>query len=99
MVLRGVAAAMLTQWLLFLAFALSDRLHHAVCDDSDQPTHDCALVSIAKGHLSLSAAVAEPVAPAFRELRLFPLLPDHLPVPIEGRVLADRGPPRFLLPT
>src|SRR6186713_830859 len=34
-----VAAVLLGQWLLLLAFSSSEKLHHSLCDQSQQPAH------------------------------------------------------------
>ena len=94
-----VAAVMLTQWVLLLAFSTSERLHQAVCDGSQQPSHDCALTSVAKGQLWSSLDFVG--APVPRPLEFF-----FEPVdcsefhPLEDlRLMPDRGPPAPLLPT
>jgi len=46
-----LAVVLLGQWLLLLAFSSSEKLHHSICDQSKQPTHDCVFASVAKSQL------------------------------------------------
>ena len=93
---RVMAGLMLAQWLALVAFATSERLHHTVCDESQQSSHDCALVSLARGQLwTAFEIVAAPAVPsraiddeAFRSTVSFSS--------IDLRLMPGRGPPACL---
>ena len=94
-----IALMLLGQWLLLLAFSTSDRLHHSICDRAQQPSHDCAFASVAKGQLSAFAETVRVPLPRNLEIDL----PIQRPLslrPIEDiRLAPDRGPPENAFPT
>lgn len=89
---------MLAQWFLLLAFSTSERLHRAVCDGSQQPSHDCALASVAKSQVWTAAETSS--APGPRSLEVVRLVETrHFVRSAEDlRLDSDRGPPATLLP-
>ncbi len=95
----ALALLLLGHWLLLLAFSTSEKLHHSVCDRSQQPTHDCAFAAVAKSQLSTPL---EPIqVPLPRHFEIDSPLQRQLSLPsIENlRWQADRGPPVNSLPT
>lgn len=93
-----LALFLLGQWLFLLAFASSEKLHHAICDGK-QPTHDCAFATVAKSQL---LSMAEPVQAPLPQ-RLADTRSIHraftLPSTEDFRLTPSRGPPVDILPT
>ncbi len=84
---------MLVQWLALLTFASSERLHRAVCDDSQHRTHDCALVSLARGQLWVDVGVASTPVPPILGLPLRPTPAGEEFHSADISIRPGRGPP------
>lgn len=94
-----LALLLLGQWLLLLAFASSEKLHHSICDRAKQPTHDCAFAAVAKSQLlSLGETVQAPLP---RPVTIASLIQRHLILHSseDFRLAPNRGPPVDILPT
>src|SRR4030095_6558196 len=94
-----LALLLLGQWLLLLAFASSERLHHSICDRAKQPTHDCAFAAVAKSQLlsladTVQLALPRRVTSAGAIQRDLPLHSSE-----DFRLTPSRGPPGDILPT
>ncbi len=87
---------MLVQWLALISVATSDSLHRAVCDGSQQSTHDCAFVSVAHGQFwAAPEFVFAPVAP-LREILLPPSVHRTDAASEDLRLMPGRAPPAML---
>jgi len=96
---RAMAGVMLAQWFLLMACAVSERLHRAVCDGAQQQSHDCAVVTLAKGQLSAGTGSVTAPVPRSQEIVLAWVTPEVLLSSVDLRLMPDRGPPFFFLPT
>jgi hypothetical protein len=88
-----VAAVLLGQWLLLLAFSSSEKLHHSLCDQSQQPAHDCVFASVAKSQLFSPLDTVH--APLPRHIEIHTSIQSDLPVcsSKDFRLTPIRGPP------
>jgi hypothetical protein len=80
-------------WLLTLATASSERLHHLLHDDAHQVAHECVFTHLANGqvHTAPELSAPRPTLPVFSS-------PDHpglvlLPAPAILWWQPPRGPP------
>jgi hypothetical protein len=96
---RVVAAVMLTQWIFLLAFSTSERLHQCFCDGSQQPNHDCALVSVAKGQLLSNWDIIRPLIPWRGENFHTTVQVERFVASTDYWLMPDRGPPSLPIPT
>jgi len=88
-----LAVVLLGQWLLLLAFSSSEKLHHSICDQSQQPAHDCVFALVAKSQLLSPLDTVD--APLPRHVEIHTSIQSDLPVRSseDFRLTPNRGPP------